>query len=163
MAPNEFRDDHIPYGYLITFRSYGMWLHGTEGSVDRFHNIYGTPALRADAARWRYNRRALKQDPVYLNRDRRNVVYSAIKQNCELRKWTLWVANVRTNHVHIVVTAPLAPTRVMNAFKANATRRLRETGLWNSEHSPWAYGGSKRYLWNDEELAGAIAYVKYGQ
>lgn len=90
-------------------------------------------------------------------------MYSAIKQNCELRKWTLWVANVRTNHVHIVVTAPLAPTRVMNAFKANATRRLRETGLWNSEHSPWAYGGSKRYLWNDEELAGAIAYVKYGQ
>ena len=25
---SEFTDDHIPLAYLITFRSYGNWLHG---------------------------------------------------------------------------------------------------------------------------------------
>jgi hypothetical protein len=43
----EFKDDHIPLAYLITFRSYGTWLHGKEGSVDRFHNVYGQPKLPA--------------------------------------------------------------------------------------------------------------------
>ena len=36
----EFQSEHIPYGYLITFRAYGTWLHGRPGSVDRFHNVY---------------------------------------------------------------------------------------------------------------------------
>ena len=39
-------NQRIPLAYLITFRSYGTWLHGDErGSVDRFHNVYGTPRL----------------------------------------------------------------------------------------------------------------------
>lgn len=25
----EFKDDHIPIAYLITFRGYGTWLHVT--------------------------------------------------------------------------------------------------------------------------------------
>jgi hypothetical protein len=34
----EFKDDHSPLGYLITFRAYGTWLHGHErGSVDQHH------------------------------------------------------------------------------------------------------------------------------
>ncbi len=42
----EFNDEHIPLAYFITFRCYGTWLHGDRrGSVDRFHNIYGTPRL----------------------------------------------------------------------------------------------------------------------
>lgn len=65
--PREFRDEHTPFGYLITFRSYGTWLHGKQGSVDRFHNAYGTPKLPADDARYRYNRRALAQPPVKLD------------------------------------------------------------------------------------------------
>ncbi len=161
--PKEFRDDHTPYGYLITFRCYGTWLHGMKGSVDRFHNVYGTPTLPADGARWRYNRRALKQPPVYLRPQQRKQVEAAIKKTCEIRKWTLWVTNARTNHVHVVVTSHRSPSQVMNAFKANATRVLKEAGLWKSDLSPWAYGGSKRYLWSDEEIAGAVAYVKYDQ
>jgi len=33
----ESDNERIPLAYLITFRSYGTWLHGDErGSVDRF-------------------------------------------------------------------------------------------------------------------------------
>jgi REP element-mobilizing transposase RayT len=161
--PKEFRDDHTPFGYLITFRCYGTWLHGTKGSVDRFHNTYGTPTLAADKARWRYNRRALVQPPVKLKRQQRRQVEEAIRETCDIRKWSLWVSNVRTNHVHVVVTANCAPDKAMNAFKANATRKMREGNCWTSDRSPWAYGGSKRYLWSDEELVNAIAYVREDQ
>jgi hypothetical protein len=51
----------------------------------------------------------------------------------------------------------------MNAFKANATRKMRERNCWQSDRSPWAYGGSKKWLWNDDELANAIAYVREDQ
>jgi len=162
-SPREFRDDHIPFGYLITFRSYGTWLHGKEGSVDRSHNSYGTPKLAADGARFRYNRRSLARSPVKLYARQRVLVEQAIRETCEIRKWSLWAINVRTNHVHAVVTASCKPDRVLNAFKANSTRRMREAKCWESERSPWAEGGSKRYLWTEAQLVNAIVYVQEDQ
>jgi hypothetical protein len=45
----EFKDDHVPLAYPITFRGFGTWLHGDSwGSVDRFHRLYGTPMLPPD-------------------------------------------------------------------------------------------------------------------
>jgi REP element-mobilizing transposase RayT len=161
--PQEFRDEHTPFGYLITFRSYGTWLHGKEGSVDRSHNAYGTPKLAADDARFRYNRRALARSPVKLNAPQRALIEQAIRETCEIRKWSFWAVNARTNHVHTVVTASCKPERVLSAFKANATRKLREAKCWDSDSSPWAYGGSSRYLWTEKELLDAIAYVLYDQ
>jgi REP element-mobilizing transposase RayT len=159
----EFRNEHVPLGYLITFRSYGSWLHGKSGSVDRSHNTYATPKLAADEARRRYNRRVLAQRPVKLSTRQRAVVEKAIRETCEIRKWSLWAINIRTNHVHTVVTASCRPERVMNAFKANATHELREARHWHGERGPWARGGSKRYLWTEKELLDAIAYVLYDQ
>ncbi|HEX9659180.1 MAG TPA: hypothetical protein VGA18_02730, partial [Rhodothermales bacterium] len=41
-----------PLAYLITFTTYGTWLHGDErGSVDPGHSIPGTPPLERDAHR----------------------------------------------------------------------------------------------------------------
>ncbi|HMQ03800.1 MAG TPA: hypothetical protein PKD26_07780 [Pyrinomonadaceae bacterium] len=50
--------------------------------------------------------------------------------------------NVRTNHVHVVVAiGEKRPKDVLIALKANATRQLREDGLWTHEHTPWADKG----------------------
>jgi len=70
---------------------------------------------------------------------------------------------VRTNHVHTVVSANRKPELVLNAFKANATRQLREDGQWKYDFSPWADKGSKRRLWNERSVQRAINYVLYGQ
>ncbi len=51
----------------------------------------------------------------------------------------------------------------MNAFKAWATRRLREASLAAQEERIWARHGSTRYLWNEEDLSNAVAYVVEGQ
>ena len=70
---------------------------------------------------------------------------------------------MRTNHVYAVVTAHKKPESVMSALKANATRAMREAGVWTSELSPWEFRGSKKYLWDEEQLRNAIAYVESGQ
>ena len=161
---HEFHDDKIPLGYLITFRSYGTWLHGdARGSVDRFHNTFGTPRLPYNEGWQRHNWNALKQPPVKLRRRQRAAIEEAIRETCKIRKWEFWVMNVRTNHVHIVVSAPCKPEKILSAFKANATRKLREAGCWHSNRSPWVDRGSKRYLWTEQDVINAVVYVEYDQ
>src|SRR6267142_2550832 len=89
--------------------------------------------------------------------------FNTVSETCKIRKWDFWTMNARTNHVHTVVSAPCKPEKILTAFKANATRKLREAGCWNSSDSPWADRGSKRYLWTDEDVVNAIAYVEYDQ
>ncbi|HEX6715467.1 MAG TPA: transposase [Pyrinomonadaceae bacterium] len=131
--------------------------------MDRFHNRYGTPDIPRNSRWYRYNERIMKVAPVKLNTQRRTAIHDALKETCELRKWRLCAKNVRTNHVHVVVSASCHPEIVLRALKANATRKMREAGCWTSDHTPWATKGSKRWLWTYEQLMAAIAYVEDGQ
>ena len=67
--------------------------------------------------------------------------------------------HVRTNHVHVVVEAPVTPERVLIELKAYASRKLNESGLDTSERRRWSRHGSTRYLWQREEVEAAIVYV----
>jgi REP element-mobilizing transposase RayT len=96
-----------------------------------------------------------------LNRER--PVAKAIRETCTIRKWLLWAFNICTNHVHTVVSANCKPKWILNAFKANATRTMREADCWHSENRPWIRRGSKRYLWTGQQMLAAIAYVLYDQ
>jgi len=41
-----WNDTDAPLAYMITFRTYGSWLHGDErGSIDRHHNRFGGPRV----------------------------------------------------------------------------------------------------------------------
>jgi len=51
----------------------------------------------------------------------------------------------------------------LTAFKANATRQMREDGCWKDDSTLWAAKGSKRRLWNERSVAQAIEYVLNGQ
>lgn len=153
-----------PLAYLITFRSYGTWLHGDKGgSIDRFHNRYGDCYLPPNEAWQRYNRDQLTTGPFILGARERGSVERAIRETCGTRKWHLLAFKVRTNHVHTVMSAGCKPELVLNALKANATRHLREDQLWPHQFSPWADKGSKIRLWNERSVANAINYVLNGQ
>ena len=159
-----WNNTETPLAYFISFRAYGTWLHGDKrGSIDRFHNQYGAPYIPPNERWYRYNKEQLKATPLILRAPERNCVKTAIRETCEIRKWELLALNVRTNHVHTVVTANRDPDIVLNAFKANATRELREKDLWPHDFSPWVRKGSKRKLWNERSVAMAIDYVLYGQ
>jgi REP element-mobilizing transposase RayT len=106
----------------------------------------------------------MKSDPVILDAKQRACVIKAIRETCSIRGWSLQAINVRTNHVHAVVKAgTVGPGKVINALKANATRTLREAGVWHRETTPWVDKGSTRYLWNEESISKACDYVRYDQ
>ena len=66
-----WNDTDIPLAYLITFRSYGTWLHGDKrGSVDRFHNHYSY--LPPDEERLIHTLSQLSREIVTLNAPRIN-------------------------------------------------------------------------------------------
>jgi REP element-mobilizing transposase RayT len=160
-----WNDTDIPLAYLITFRTYGTWLHGDErGSVDREHNRYKSPYASLNRNREQHNRTVLKGEPVVLSAAQRASAGRAIRDTCAYRKWLLHALSVRTNHVHTVVSIGVKkPELALNAFKANATRQMREDGCWRMAHSPWVDKGSKRHLWNERSLERAIDYVLNGQ
>ena len=159
-----WNDTDTPLAYFISFRSYGTWLHGDKrGSIDRFHNRYGDPYIPPNETWQGHNRKQLKTDPFILRAKERGSVENAIRETCSIRKWDLQAFNIRTNHIHTVVTSNRKPSIVLNAFKANATRKLREDQLWAHPFSPWADKGSKIKLWNERSVASAIDYVVNGQ
>jgi hypothetical protein len=62
-----WNDTDIPLAYFISFRSYGTWLHGDErGSIDRFHNRYGSPYIPPNKDWHRSNKQLLKTSPLIL-------------------------------------------------------------------------------------------------
>jgi REP element-mobilizing transposase RayT len=93
-------------------------------------------------------------------------VEKTIRDHCNIRGWVLHAVNVRTNHVHVVVSADCDPTDVMNQLRAWTSRKLSDlAGLkekaavkagrrkWWSEH------GSTKWINDQEYLENAVRYV----
>jgi REP element-mobilizing transposase RayT len=146
--------------YFITFACYGAHLHGDEpGSVDRRHNLYGGRLLEADPRRAAVERRSMIQPPYELDGDSRMAVRQALEEVCWHRGWNLLAAHVRSNHVHVIVEAEVPPEKVMNDFKAYASRALNRLARDGPGRRRWARHGSTRWLWKDQDVREAIRYV----
>ncbi len=160
----KWNDTDEPIAYLITFRTYGTWLAGDQrGSIDKYHNKYEGPRAVPSDRREEIHVERLKGPPFLLNAASRNLVEEAIEEVCRYRGWSLIAMNVRTNHVHIVVSGIASSAKMLNDFKAYSTRRMRENGEWRFTHSPWVDKGSRRNLWTEEHIGHARNYVINGQ
>ena len=149
-----------PLAYFITFTTYGTWLHGDErGSVDLEHNQVGTPWLEPDGRRQAVNRRKMAQNAYHLDESRRGIVLEAIIAECRYRGWPLHAVHVRSNHVHLVVSADEQPELVMRCCKAQASTRLNDAGFDDRGRKRWTARGSRRYLWD----VAAVDYTVDGQ
>jgi REP element-mobilizing transposase RayT len=146
--------------YLITFACYGCHLHGSDsGSVDRQHNVPGTPSLEVNPMRAAAEAACMDQAPYHLDQIRRDAVLEAIQEVCAHRGWSLLAAHVRSSHVHAVVEAEVPPERVMSDFKAYGSRRLNQMRLDEPNRKRWARHGSTRWLWKPQHVSAAIQYV----
>jgi REP element-mobilizing transposase RayT len=105
----------------------------------------------------------MTQEPYALDHDRREVVLEAVREVALHRGWNLLAAHVRTTHVHIVVQADVPPERVMNDFKAYASRRLDRLGYDPSGQRRWARHGSTRWLWKYQDVVDTLRYVVEAQ
>ena len=160
-----YEENEFPLAYLLTFRTFGTWLHGDEReSVGRDgRNHYGKPRIKPKPEFEAAMKEESKQPPFILTRTMRRTVESAVKELCKRRGYSLLAVNVRTNHVHAVVSAQTKPERIADALKAVATKMLREQSLVSSGTKIWSRGRSRRYLWKPRHVSGAIDYVLYCQ
>jgi hypothetical protein len=70
---------------------------------------------------------------------------------------------VRSNHVHVVVTADTLPGRVLGDLKAWATRRVVEAGYRPRGTRLWVRQGSARHLWQRAAVDAACFYTLHEQ
>jgi REP element-mobilizing transposase RayT len=166
MFDNDWDDNVFPLAYLLTFRTYGTWLHGDErGSVDTHNrkNVYGEPDISANKNLEKLMKEKMKSQQFLLDEIQRKAVEEAINEFCEYKSYFLHAVNARTNHVHTVISAQTEPEPIINFLKSYSTRKLRELNLIAGETKPWSRGGSSRYLWKERHVSLAIEYVLYGQ
>jgi REP element-mobilizing transposase RayT len=150
----------IPLASFLTFTTYGTWLHGREaGSVDCEHNQFGEAVMSPDPVLEEAMRQKLEEPPFVLDAQRRRVVRLSIEEVSTHRRWALIALHVRSNHIHVVVRANADPDKVMNDYKAYASRRLKEAGFDEKRKRRWTEGGSKRFLWQPESVATTVKYV----
>ena len=153
-----------PLAYFITFRTYGTWLHGdSRGSIDPQHNTPDTPPLAPNAVRESWELARMHQPPLILGGLERAAVSTAIEEVCQHRGWGLSALNVRSNHVHAVLSGAGKPELLMGTLKSWSTRALRAQGLVAADRMVWVRHGSTRYLWTEADVEAACAYVLEGQ
>jgi len=155
-----------PLAYFLTWTTYGSWLPGDQrGWVDKPGEFLAPDASLAGLAA-----ELMTEPALTLSDEQRRIVEDTIRDHCRIRGWHLHAVNARTQHVHVVVTAPgRAPEDVMDQFKAWCTRRLkdreRSRGVAAAavRRNWWTQRGSQRWLNKNDDLHAAIAYVLEGQ
>ena len=155
-----------PLAYLITWTTYGSWLPGDgRGWVEGGRGGIQPP----DSARVVAARQQLKTAPILLTSAQRDIVEQTIRDHCAFSGWSLHAVNVRTNHIHLVVTADASPEEVMNQLKAWCSRRLNEHAAVQSttprrdRSQWWTQHGSTKWVNDERYLHNAILYVLEGQ
>jgi len=148
-----------PSAYFLTWTTYGAWLPGdARGWVHHADAAPGAPYHAADAARENHARSLMKHEAVALNAHQRRMVEEAIQDTCRVRTWRVHALNVRSNHVHVVLTAPArTPEQVMVSLKAWASQRLNAV---YGKRRWWTRHGSTRYVKTSASLQRAIEYVR---
>jgi REP element-mobilizing transposase RayT len=153
-----------PLAYLLTYRTYGTWLHGDpRGSHHHGMPVYGSPRVAPSQAWQAAERARLIQPPTRLGGPARALAEQVARAVCSHHGWHLLAVNARSEHVHAVVTAPREPRYLLRSLKAWTTRRLVEAGLSPSGHKVWSRHGSTLYLWTAEAVERAVWYVVVGQ
>lgn len=158
-------DNSFPLAYLLTFRTYGTWLHGDERtSIKRDGwNRYEHPRYKANKTLEGWMRQEMEGETFIMSDPMRIVVDNAIRELCERRGFGLHALNIRTNHGHAVASAAMKPERIVDAIKAAATKALRDAGLVRGDQKVWSRGRSRRYLWKPKHVVAAVEYTLYGQ
>jgi REP element-mobilizing transposase RayT len=148
-----------PIGFFLTCATYGTWLPGDARGWVEYRGGWQLP----DPARELEAAARMTEDACRLNESQRRAVEMQIAETCRHRGWRLHAVNCRSNHVHIVVSADeISPKKIRAALKAWATRRLKDQ-FDAARENWWAERGCSRFLYNDENLGAAIAYVSEGQ
>jgi len=155
-----------PLAYFLAWTTYGTWLPGDNRGWVAKPGQFREPdgELRTDA------RRYMTEPALTLDAERRRIVENTIADHCRIRGWHLHAVSARTQHVHVVVSAPgRQPEQVMDQLKAWCSRRHKEheqsrpSAAKHVRQNWWTQRGSKRWLFDSDSVEAAVLYVREGQ
>jgi hypothetical protein len=130
----------FPLAWYITWTTYGTWLHG-----DPRGSHLGVVFIPADAVLEAAMRAQMTEDALYLTYLQRSIVDAAVVAECAAQEWILHQRNVRTNHVHVVVSAAMDGEKVRSRLKAIASDALStDAGL------PMGGKNGRRRWWTEK-------------
>lgn len=148
-----------PLAYFLTWTTYGTWMPGDDRGWRRKHVADVQPP---NPALVETTRSRMRESEFLLSEIHRRMVEETVREHCRLRNWSPHAISVRTNHVHVVVTATgYRPETVRDQFKAWCTRRLKAEVPARKRF--WTEGSSCRWINSEDDLEAAILYVVEAQ
>ncbi|QDT34822.1 hypothetical protein [Thalassoglobus polymorphus] len=148
-----------PLAFFITWTVYGTFLQGDERW---WRSRGGSRPPQPKLQQWHRDR--LNHEIILLSDSQRELVASEIQRLSDFRGWKLWIANPRTNHVHVVVTAMnYSGKKVRDQMKANCTRGLREKYSEFVDRPVWSVNGDWKCINQEDDLEQAILYAGEAQ
>ena len=153
MAPAEpFTPE--PLAFFLTWTTYGSWLPGDHRGWSDNRGVLREPSFRlANSAS-----RRVTGSAVSLTLTQRKQVVETITRHCQHRQWTLFAVACRSQHVHVVVSAPAyQPVTVSQQLKMWAARALASGGVLADKI--WTRGCSRRRIYDERGLQAVVQYV----
>jgi REP element-mobilizing transposase RayT len=156
-----------PLAYHLIWTTYGTWLPGdARGWIES-----GVPGVQPpDPEREEQARAIMAETAVLLNPEQRGLVTQTIRDHSRVRHWLLHAVNVRSNHVHGVVTCDCTGQQARDQLKLWTSRRLSDhAGLTSAvarkagRRRWWTEGGDVRTIEDEAYLTNAIEYVVHMQ
>ncbi len=144
-----------PLAYHLIWTTYGTWLPGdARGWIKS--GVLGIqspdPALEQRA------REMMVESEVHLTPEQRAAVEATIRKHCCIRNWILHAVNVRSNHVHVVVTCACHGEKARDELKLWGSRCLSDmAGLT----TPVARKAGRRHWWTEKGDINAIDEPAY--
>lgn len=152
-------DSDFPLALFITWTTYGSWLSGDIRGWRKWKRGQRPPQPHLE--NWCRDR--LSEQPVLLNQAQRQLVEHVLQEHAHVRGWLIHASSVRSNHVHIVVTAAAIPRIVRDQFKANSTRVLRAPPFQIVNKKVWSKGGDIQFIDTQQDLEQVDLYVTEAQ
>src|SRR5687767_595864 len=149
-----------PLAWYITWTTYGTWLHG-----DPRGSYFDSRPVPPDLIREEAMRKQMNGEPVYLTDAQRQLVDATLVSVCLAEGWILHARNVRTNHVHIVVSASKDGKQVRSRLKAKASAALSDaaglpmTDNTNGRRRWWTEKGNIVPVEIERALEEVVIYV----
>jgi REP element-mobilizing transposase RayT len=152
-----------PLAYHLIWTTYGTWLPGDSRGWTR-SGVAG--AQSPNPVLEQRSREAMAELSVQLAPEQRTVVEQTIRDHCRIRSWILHAINIRSNHVHLIVTCNNDGAKARDELKLWTSRRLSDlAGLTTivahkaGRRHWWTEGGDARAIHDDDYLNNAINYV----
>ncbi len=149
----------------ITLPAYGSRLHGdVRPTVDRDHNVPGTPYLAPDPVRNSRERASMRHPPVRFTREQMCFIEDVLPTLCASLGLDLRTSAAGPDHVHVLVGAEsrFHGKQVRAVIKRSLTRAL--DSRWSASTRAdgmrwWCEGGSTRPVKDRAYFDNVVRYI----